>query len=319
MNPQRQTVFVSASFAEKEGLHAWLKKYGKSWDDRFIYWEEFAFTPYPLNDADAILVFNTPSETIRMLCGLRHTIAFMMEPGIPDMHPWMFRRLLQYGQVYSHLPQSTNTVLSHSYLGWYPEKTFSELNDMMVPEKKLLISCIASLLKQLPGHRLRLGFVEMLKKEIPSIDFFGKGSHYLDDKLDGLLPYRYSIAIENAALPYYFTEKINDCFLGWCVPIYHGCSNIGKFFPARSFIRIDIRDPRKALHCVRDVMENDDWSSRLAAIGEARQLVLEKYQPLAGAASILRQVPHEPRTEVLIEPVKRTFLEKWKGALHKMV
>jgi hypothetical protein len=159
----------------------------------------------------------------------------------------------------------------------------------------------------------------MLKKEIPSIDCYGKGLHFLPDKLDGLLPYRYSIAIENASLPFYFTEKINDCFLAWTVPIYFGCVNIEKFFPEKSFIWIDIRDPKSAIKKIRDVLDGDDWQSRQKALHEARQLVLHKYQPLAGAATILRGIPPSGKKTVSLQPVKRSWNDKLTTAISMLL
>jgi hypothetical protein len=136
----------------------------------------------------------------------------MMEPGVYHENPWMFKGLDKYEKVYSPIKRSPNTILSHGYMGWYFQHNWQFLSQLPVPEKTRSISCIASGQKQLKGHRLRTSFVDMLRNQKPQIDFFGKGSNYLPDKLDGLLPYRFSIAIENTSAPYYFTEKINDCF-----------------------------------------------------------------------------------------------------------
>ena len=319
MTKEKKIVFVSASFDEPANLFSWLKRYGRSADEKFVYLDEFAFTPFPCDESDAILVFNTPRQPILMKCYPEQTMAFMMEPGHPAEHPWMYKGLSQYARVYSHLPHSTNTILSHGYLGWYLQKDLLYLETMLPPEKTRNISCIASGLKQLEGHRLRLGFVNMLKKELPSIDFFGKGFHFLPDKMDGLLQYKYSIAIENASLPFYFTEKINDCFLAWTVPIYFGCSNIGKFFPAKSFISIDVRDPKNAIKKIRDIPENDDWQERQHALIEARQLVLHKYQPLAGAAEILQGIRPTSKTTVSLEPVNQTWNDKLVSTINKLL
>lgn len=319
MNPQKRIVYVSASFEQQQGLFRWLQRYGQYFDDRYVYFDEFAFTSFPHKECDAVLVFNTPSEPISTNCYPEQVLAFMMEPGIRDRHPWMFNDLLQYGRVYSHLPQSVNTIISHGYLGWYLPEDLPTLAKMPISGKTKDISCIASGLKQLEGHRLRLGFVNMLKKVMPGIDFFGKGSNYLPDKKDGLEPYRYSIAIENAALPFYFTEKINDCFLAWTIPIYFGCLNIGKYFPGRSFIRIDIRDPRKAVQKIRDVLENDDWNTRLDALREARELVLRHYQPLAGAAAIIRNIPPTSKQQINLHPVNRSWKNKMMHSINRII
>lgn len=40
----------------------------------------------------------------------------------------------------------------------------------------------------------------------------------------------FHIAIENASIRNYFSEKILDCFQSRTVPVYYGCTNIGEFF-----------------------------------------------------------------------------------------
>ncbi|HMD00825.1 MAG TPA: glycosyltransferase family 10 [Ferruginibacter sp.] len=311
-------VRVSASFSEGQQLFEWLKKYGKQVDDRFVYWDEFIFTTDELSTCDALLIFNNPSQKIEVKCFPEAVIAFMMEPGVLSENPWMFRRLDQYANVYSPINRSANTVLSHGYLGWYLLQNWNELATLPVPEKNKDMSCIASGLKQLKGHRDRLAFVTLLKKEIPSIEFYGKGSNYIPDKSKGLLPYRFSVAIENSSSAYYFTEKINDCFLCYTVPVYFGCSGIGKYFPSASFIEIDINRPAQAIERIREIQDVNDWQSRLGALQEARELVLNKYQPLAGAADILRQTRHAQKQTILLDPVPETTIRKLKNYVNSV-
>lgn len=319
MSNTRALVQVSASFANPKELFEWLKKYGDSSDEQYIYKDEFAFTSFPGQECDALLVFNTPSDKIQTHCYPERLLAFMMEPGIKNLHPYMFRDLDQYASVYSPLANSKNTVQSHGFLGWYLRQDCETLQQLPIPEKTKMISCIASGLKQLRGHRLRLSFVNKLKAAMPGVDFYGKQNQSLPDKIDGLLPYRYSIAIENAAKPYYFTEKINDCFLAWTVPLYYGCRNIKKFFPGKSFIEIDIHRPQIAIRQVKDIIESDDWSSRLDALQEARELVLKKYQPLAGAVTILNEIPVSKRTLLEINPVKQTLTDRIKSLFYQLL
>ncbi len=309
-------VKVSASFAGEDALSGILKKYSVSNDDVFAYWDEFAFTASRIPEADAVLVLNDPLELISIITDPGKVIAFMMEPGEYHEHPWMFKGLERYAQVFSPLPNSPNTVASHGFLGWQFAHDYHFLKELAVPEKTREISCIASKLKQLKGHRLRTGFVNRLSREMPGIDMFGRGTHYLPDKLDGLLSYRYSIAIENASMPDLFTEKINDCFLAYTVPIYYGCTNLGKYFPEEAFVWIDITQPEKAIGKIKELMAaGGDWDQRLPAIQEAREKVLNAYQPLAGAASILRGIPAgAARQTVLLQPTAPTIWKRIKTA-----
>lgn len=313
----KKIVLVSASFDKGKEFFIWLKKYAKHSDDQFLYWDEFAFTVEIVPECDAVLIFNTPSQKIETLCFPENVIAFMMEPGIKSEHPWMFKRLQQYATVYSPLQNSSNTIVSNGFLGWHVLRDWNELSRLAVPEKKMHMSCIASSLTQLKGHRKRLNFIRTLQKEIPVIDFFGKGSNYIPDKMEGLLSYRFSIAIENTPMPCYFTEKITDCFLAYTVPLYYGCKDIGRYFPERSFIQINIEEPLKAIEKIRNTIENDDWQQRISALQEARELVLNKYQPLAAAAGILGQIKPSIKRKVLLEPVPDSLLRKMKNALYK--
>ncbi|MEN6414179.1 MAG: glycosyltransferase [Veillonellales bacterium] len=55
-------------------------------------------------------------------------------------------------------------------------------------------------------------------------------------KLAVLSRYRYCICYENGAINGYITEKIFDCFVAGCVPIYLGAPDITKYIPANTFI-----------------------------------------------------------------------------------
>jgi len=157
----------------------------------------------------------------------------------------------------------------------------------------------------------RLSFLRFLQKDgsLP-IDLYGRAVRYIEDKWDGLARYRYSIAVENASGPDYWTEKIGDCFLAWTVPLYHGCTNLEAYFPADSFIRIDIGRPRDALEAIRRIVREDDWERRLPALSEARRRVLHEYQLFPHLASRLRAESPEAGERVLqTVPAYRRSLE----------
>jgi len=319
MTQDKTIVCISASFENKEQLFQNLKKYAQISDKRFACWDEFAFTTELLSECDALLVFNTPFEKIRTKCYAEKLVAFMMEPGDKDRHPWMFKGLHQYASVYSPVKNSGNTILSHGYLGWYFRQDYHFLAHLAVPSKTKMISCIASNLVQLQGHRDRVNFINELKQNCPQINFYGKGDLFLSDKMDGLLPYKYSIAIENSSTDNYFTEKINDCFLSYTVPVYFGCTNIDKYFPAKSFITINIKDRPAALKKINWIIQNDDWVERLPYVMEARELVLKKYQPLAGAASIFRNLQASEKKMIVLKPVQPGIFKKLKKTVARFL
>ncbi len=55
-------------------------------------------------------------------------------------------------------------------------------------------------------------------------------------KLIVMNQFRFAVCFENCSFPGYVTEKIFDCFLAGCIPIYFGAPDIANFVPADSFI-----------------------------------------------------------------------------------
>jgi hypothetical protein len=117
-------------------------------------------------------------------------------------------------------------------------------------------------------------------QESVEFDLFGRGFDPIADKWDGLAPYRYSIAVENFSNPHYWTEKLADCYLAWTMPIYAGCTEITRFFPAESLIQVDMDDPETPRR-VASIIRSGAWSKNRDAIAHARELVLNRYQLFA--------------------------------------
>lgn len=311
MDQQTQTVIVQAGFRRGAALLDYLARYAQRRENNVLYWDAYAFTIEERAEADGILVLNHPSHHATLSCDPSRLIAFMMEPGVRRLHRWMYDGLGRYAQVYSPVCSAQQVTASHGFMGWMLNDDWRQLREMAVPLKTKHISCISSTLSQLEGHRKRIRFVQALRTEKSAIDFFGRGIRFVHDKMEALRDYRYSIAIENASMPHYFTEKINDCFLAYTVPLYYGCTNIGKYFPEKSFIRIDIDRPKEMLRQWEALCSPDDWAARLDELHEARELVLNKYQPLAGAAAVLANVQgRQERQRIILTPPSPSLLER---------
>ena len=101
--------------------------------------------------------------------------------------------------------------------------------DYRAPKPKLC-SIIVSTKKGLPGHALRHAVVDWSRTCGIDLSVLGRGYHPFELKQEGLLPYHYSVVIENVQEPDYFTEKLLDCMLCGTMPIYWGAPNIGEYF-----------------------------------------------------------------------------------------
>lgn len=117
----------------------------------------------------------------------------------------------------------------------YPEKR-------MVYKKTLNISIISSKKKITEGHRLRHAIINAAGSKINGV--YGRGYKPIENKIEALKDYRYSIVIENDNREDLFTEKIIDCFMTGTIPVYWGCKKrIGDYFNLDGIIQFnDIND-----------------------------------------------------------------------------
>jgi hypothetical protein len=86
------------------------------------------------------------------------------------------------------------------------------------------------------GHNLRHIIINKYKD---SLDVYGGGYNFIENKIIGLKDYRFSITIENIKKDFYITEKLIDCFVTGTVPIYWGCPKLDKFFDMEGIIMFD--------------------------------------------------------------------------------
>ena len=173
-------------------------------------------------------------------------------------------------------------------------------------EKTRLISVITSNKAFSSGHLDRIKFVEKLKAHFGSqIDVFGRGFRPFDDKWDVLRPYKYHIAIENSSEPYYWTEKISDCYLTGTFPIYHGCTNLADYFSSEAFVPIDIRKTEEAISTIEKVIKAQRYEQSVAVLDEMKRRVLGEYNMFEYTARLCdRMNPDAPKQQVTIKPCR---------------
>jgi|GEM_PF-3239729 len=120
--------------------------------------------------------------------------------------------------------------------------------------------------------------MEILRSDL-DIDIFGRGWNIPDDRYKGeleykhigLLPYEYSIAIENSHEKNYISEKFFDCVLCNTVPIYDGAPNVSEVYDERYFRKLDL----DSSSIVADIKEIISQPSPGAIVN--KQIYCEKY------------------------------------------
>jgi hypothetical protein len=188
---------------------------------------------------------------------------------------------------------------------------------MAVPEKACRLSAVCSKKVMVPGHQARLDFVQALRQEMgKGMDVFGYGFKPIVDKWDALAPYEYHLALENSCLPDYWTEKVADAFLAWCVPIVWGCPNLVDYFPEDSFVALDPSDTAASLAKIKETISNPPSEKQKLAVSEARRRVLEEYNLVFEIRRLAESTPCGPAKRIRLKD-ERLFLPG--GALRPLL
>ena len=240
-------------------------------------WEGIEFTEKKVKECDLLVVLNAPNYPLTIKC--REKWLLSQESPI-DYYEWHKRSFEYFDKVFSFW-NDPHILHDQTSLPWHINKSFDELNlltEKDLGSKKNEVSWVTSNYNNKPGHQLRMQLLSILKEQNFKFDLFGKGFNPIDDKFEGIFPYKYSIAIENYSCNDYWTEKIADCFLSWTMPVYYGCSNITKYFPEEAMVLIDPAKPDEAMAIITKAMAEGRWEKNILAIKEARELVMNEYQ-----------------------------------------
>ncbi len=145
------------------------------------------------------------------------------------------------------------------------------------------------------GYTLRQQVAERLQAR-DDVDCYGRGIRPIESKEDAIVPYQFSVAMENTQHDYYFTEKLIDCFLAETVPIYWGAPSITETFDPRGILQFDSLD--ELLRIVNRIDETLYEQMRPYVelnAQRAQEMRLASYEQLHEriAESILRNMPAE--------------------------
>ena len=287
-------------------------------------WDNIQFTVAPVEECDYAVMLNNNMKCESIVkCPSENIWALMQEPYVKGFTDWMSEGHKLFYRVYTHHITSKvpKYIVSQPALPWYVNKSFDQLSQMDIPAKSKTLSWIVGKALSVPGHFKRLSFLKFIQeKNYIDIDLYGTAVRVIEDKWDGLAPYKYSLAIENSCSPDYWTEKIADCFLSWTIPFYYGCTNLNKYFPEESFIRIDIDKPEIAIDRVKSAINNNEWEKRLPALKTAREKVLNQYQlfPHLAEQIKLHHSNNADKIKVSIPPYTKSINTRLNRAFFKI-
>lgn len=239
-----------------------------------------------------------------LACPREHTILITSEPSSIKIYGSIFLRQFQYvltsqepwavghhpGAIY-HQP---GLILYYAFSE--PRGNIDHIIEHVPLEKTHDLSAVCSAKRQRHTlHNLRYRFILDLKQEVPEMQLFGRGIHPVEDKADALDRFKYHVAVENFLGLHHWTEKLADPFIGACMPIYYGCPNAEDYFPAESFLRIDINDVGYSADIIRKAIRDRAFEKCRSAILESRRLVLEKYSTVPQIVRFVNELNNNDR------------------------
>lgn len=268
-----------------------------------------------------VLANARPTEQCRV--APQNTLFIAGEPPAKKIYPQKFYR--QFGHVVDSHAAARHPDLHIDALGlpWSIGLNWREggyvygydrLKGLTPPKKENRIATVCSNTAKTAGQRQRLAFLKALKAQLgDDLVHFGKGFEPIDDKMDGVLPYRFHLVLENSQSPHYWTEKLTDAYLGWAFPLYVGCPNLSDYFAPESFVALDMRDVPTAVRTIRTMLAQPESSDPITVLRTAREQVLDVYNPFARFAhwANLLYSPGPPQSVTLQSEKAFRFVRGW--------
>jgi hypothetical protein len=225
-----------------------------------------------------------------LACPRERTLLITTEPSSIKIYGRAFLR--QFGHVLtSQEPwaiRHPHAIYRQAGLIRFYEGQHDEITGSPPINKTALFSTVCSSKRQRHTlHNDRYEFTRRLKTAIPELEVFGHGVRPIPRKNDALDSFRYHLAIENHVTPHHWTEKLTDAFIGHCLCFYHGAPNAADYFPADSFIPINIHRFDEAVDIIRTAIDAGEYEKRIPAIREARGLALGKWSTFPQLSEII--------------------------------
>jgi hypothetical protein len=171
-------------------------------------------------------------------CKADKKVAWLLEPQ--EINPISYRFCIENEDVFDYILTYDREYLDCSDIEkwlFYPfGGSWLKSECHKIWSKNKFVSLIASEKDLTVGHKLRHRIADEFTD---AVDVMGRGYVPIPSKTQGLIPYHYSIVVENAKRDWWFTEKLIDCFSVGTVPIYWGCEDLGKWFDTNGIIFFD--------------------------------------------------------------------------------
>jgi len=308
----------------------------KSWDfDKFLkshspggkrVWDEFElFHNQSSGEFDFWLILGEMADDCSLKVKKGNVIFVSMEEV--DVIPVLDHQFLeQFDKVISSRSdvKHENLVESYFFTKWHINTSYDQLKRSVgqsIDKTKDLSAIISG--KVLYGqHKMRYAYINKLKGHFKEgLDWYCREENPIDDKWDGLAPYKYSIAIENGQHPLYFTEKIVDCILCETIPFYWGAPDINNFFPKEICIPVDLTDFESSIDQIEKTLAKNEYHDFVDLLKINKEKILDEYQFYPWLSNILRRIDSGSnvfKKHTIIAQNNLSFKQRVKNQLKKV-
>ena len=243
-------------------------------------WPEPKFVDYVFgkNNWDGITYFTDKTLHMAQIAKSKYKIAILLEPR--EFMPQIYKQILLYENFFDVILTFDDQLLNlnnKKYVFLPGGMPIIELKSCKIHKKNKLVSMIYSDKKTTTGHKLRHIIADQMLQKIKfrKIDLFGSGTNRpIRLKSIGCNDYMFQIVIENTKNKSFFTEKILDCFITGCIPIYWGATNIGNWFDDRGILEFNSPNELKK---ILDSLNEEKYISMMEHVKTNFKLV-QKYQ-----------------------------------------
>lgn len=271
-------------------------------------WEEFRFVVNePVESCDFWVVCDGLQHVETTACPPGNTLLITWEPPTGVRPPYATKFISQFGHLLTCHPRVRHPRAVRGQQGhpWFVGRSYDELLAPPSTEKPVPLVIITSNSTLTEGHRRRLRFAREVAGYFgKDAQLVGRGFADFEDKWDVLSPARFSLVVENAVLDDWLTEKLPDSLLAGAIPFYAGAPNAHQYFPAKSYVPIDLRDPASAIRRIEQAMGDDErWGSYQEPLTSAREKYLAELQLFPVMARMIRSRRSQaPATQITLRP-----------------
>jgi len=266
---------------------------------------------------DLVVFWGIPKKDYKFKVRSKNTLFISGEPYLMQRYSRSFLNQFKYTAT-SYLIRKNNHIIAPPYIPWW--YGFDFLNNKLnynleylkknqFPDKTKIMSVITSAKKFMPGHVLRLDFINELKNKFSDqIDFFGDDSIRLNDKADGINKYRFHLCFENISTDDYWSEKLADPILGFSIPVYYGCKNVEKYFK-EGIIQLDLSNKEESLKKIEFILNNNEviYENLKSHIINNRSKILNKLNLLTFVSDFYKNVIENEESATNTEIIIKSF------------